>query len=99
MNIKVFLLSTLFFFAVSTTIYSEPIDPPFPDKTFADLNYDERLILADNSSDSPTVTGDRDEKAQKDYSFSVGEKAKTGVEFSAQTPTYSPDILLILFGL
>ncbi|MEA3435362.1 MAG: hypothetical protein U9R43_02780, partial [Thermodesulfobacteriota bacterium] len=73
MDIKVFLLSTLFYFAVSTTAYSEPIDPPFLDKAVAGLNSAERLFLADNSSGSPTVTGDRDEKAQKDYSFSMGE--------------------------
>ena len=73
MNIKAFLLSTLFFFAVSSTVYSEPIDPSFLDKTVTGLNSDERLFLADNSSGSPTVTGDRDEKAQKDYSFSMGE--------------------------
>lgn len=74
MNIKAFLLSYLFFFAVSSTVYSEPIDPSFLDKTVTGLNSDERLFLADNSSGSPTVTGDRDEKAQKDYSFSMGEK-------------------------
>ena len=73
MNIKVFLLSTLFFFAVFTTVYSEPIDLSFPDKAVAGLNSDERLFLADNSSGSPAVTGDRDEKTQKDYSFSMGE--------------------------
>jgi hypothetical protein len=73
MNIKVFLLSTLFFFAVCTTVYAEPIDPPSLDKAVASLNSDERLFLADNASGNPTGTGDRDEIEQKDYFFSMGE--------------------------
>jgi len=96
MDIKVFFLSTLFFFAVSTTVYSEPIDPLFLNKTVTGLNSDERLFLADNSFGSPTVTGDRDEKAQKDYSFSMGENWRGVFSSTLRGPSWA---CLILAGM
>ena len=72
MYIKVLLLSALYFFTLSTTVCSEPIDPTSPDKVTTGLVYNERFFLADNSSGKPTVAWDRDEKEQKDYSFSMG---------------------------